>query len=338
MTGLQEAGTGLAAIRAEMARQHADARRSLDAAAAMAGRVADSVRRTGRLRLVGMGGSHCVNRCAEAVLRGYGIDAAAVVASEALYAPFPSGPATTVLTSQSGGSAEIVRFLERGDLAGCFGLTLDGDSHLARAVPSLTGHGGPEKAYAATRSLTISIALLAALAEALGHRQDALRAVLDAPATVPVEPAVATLRGAHAVVFSARTALNGIAEAGALGLLELARMPGFALEGGQFRHGPVEALAPGFGVVLMRADDEAGRLLPGIAAICVDAGVTPVVFDAGDGAPIAGCVTLRFPPARGFAAALAMLPTLQMLLIEIARTRIERVGEPLRSQKVTRVE
>ncbi len=109
MTGLQEAGTGLAAIRAEMARQHADARRSLDAAAAMAGRVADSVRRTGRLRLVGMGGSHCVNRCAEAVLRGYGIDAAAVVASEALYAPFPSGPATTVLTSQSGGSAEIVR-------------------------------------------------------------------------------------------------------------------------------------------------------------------------------------------------------------------------------------
>ncbi len=46
--------------------------------------------------------------------------------------------------------------------------------------------------------------------------------------------------------------MQGVAEAVALGILELARMPSFALEGGQLRHGPVEALGPRLGVVFVR--------------------------------------------------------------------------------------
>ena len=339
MTFDDAANTGLSLIHAEMRRQCRDAWQSLENAGDAAAEIAASLRRTGRLRLLGMGGSHCVNRTAAAVLRGYGHDAAAVVASEALYTPFPDNePVTRLLTSQSGESAEIVRILDGEDLADTFGLTLDANSRLARAVPSLIGHGGPEIAYAATRSLTISLALMAAVAEALQHPQADVRAVLQSPPAVSTEPAAETLRDCDAVIFCARGALTGIAEAGALGLLELARMPAFALDGGQFRHGPIEALRPGIGVVMLRADDATADLFPGLAAICASGGAPSVVFDASGRQPLDDCISLQFTDAAGFAAALAMLPCLQELLIAIARARVDNVGEPIRSQKVTRSE
>ena len=57
-------GTGLAMIKAEMARQHADAQSSFQGATGVARQVADSIARTGRLTLAAMGGSHWVNRAA----------------------------------------------------------------------------------------------------------------------------------------------------------------------------------------------------------------------------------------------------------------------------------
>jgi len=339
MTFDDAANIGLSRIYAEMRRQTDDARQSLENAGDVTAEIVASVRRTGRLRLLGMGGSHCVNRTAEAVLRGYGHDAVAVVASEALYAPFPDkAPVTRLLTSQSGESVEIARILDGDDLDDTFGLTLDANGRLARTVPSLIGHGGAEIAFAATRSLTISLALMAAVAEALGHSQDGVRTVLETSSAVSTEAAMATLKDCDGVIFCARGALIGIAEAGALGLLELARMPAFALEGGQFRHGPIEALRPGMGVVFLRADDETTELFSGLAGICAEAGAAPVMFDASGRKPLDGCVTLQFPAAAGFAAALATLPCLQALLIAIAKTRVENVGEPIRSQKVTRSE
>jgi len=66
--------------------------------------------------------------------------------------------------------------------------------------------------------------------------------------------------GCRAVVYSGRGVLQGVAEAVALGLMELARMPAFAQEGGQFQHGPLEMLGEGIGVVLFRpaGNDAAG--------------------------------------------------------------------------------
>ena len=52
----------LDAIFAEMRRQVEDSRRSFDAAGEIALQIAASLRRTGRLVLLGMGGSHSVNR------------------------------------------------------------------------------------------------------------------------------------------------------------------------------------------------------------------------------------------------------------------------------------
>ena len=48
---------------------------------------------------------------------------------------------------------------------------------------------------------------------------------------------------------------QGNGEAIALGLTELSRLPCFALEGGQMRHGPMEMLGTRTGVVMFCAQD-----------------------------------------------------------------------------------
>ena len=162
--------SGLELIEVERARQHRDALASFEGAAAPAARVAESLRRTGRLLLIGMGGSHFVARVAEPAYRARGIDATAVVASELLAAPFPDLPRTAILTSQSGGSGEVLQYLDRpAGREERFAITLEASSALARRIPALTGVGGTERAFAATRSLMICLGLHAAVIAALGE-------------------------------------------------------------------------------------------------------------------------------------------------------------------------
>src|SRR5689334_6616315 len=105
--------SGLELLEVERARQHADALASFEAAVGAAARVAQSLGRTKRLLLVGMGGSHFVNRAVEPAYRARGIDATAITASELLAAPLPDAPRTALLTSQSGGSGEVLQYLDR---------------------------------------------------------------------------------------------------------------------------------------------------------------------------------------------------------------------------------
>src|SRR5690606_37674808 len=119
-----------------------------------------SLKRTGRLLLLGMGGSHAVGRAVEPFYRRLGIDAIAVPLSEQLGAPLALDGRTVFVTSQSGESAEVLRwFEETGGNDETFGFSLEEGSFLARAAPSLIGHGGTERAFAATRSLTVSFSL-----------------------------------------------------------------------------------------------------------------------------------------------------------------------------------
>jgi fructoselysine-6-P-deglycase FrlB-like protein len=320
----------------ELSRQHADALASFHANGAMAQRIAESLCRNRRLLLVGMGASHFANRAAEAAYRASGIDAAAVVASEILAAPLPMESRSAILVSQSGASGEILDLLGRPALKEeRFGLTLNSDSALGRALPCLLGAGGPERAFAATRSLLITLTLHAAVLAALGQAPDKVLASLKTPLHADTALAHARLADSPTFILSGRRELQGVAEAGALFLMELARVPAFALEGGQFRHGPLEALSPNLGVVLLRGADEWAEPTGKLGEICVGAGTVPVVFDASGQAPIAGAVTLAFPALEGLAAAIALLPTLQQLFIGLARQRVARVGEPLRSSKVT---
>ena len=331
--------SGLQLLQAEMGRQHGDALASFENAGPAAARIAESLRRTGRLLLVGMGGSHYVNRAVEPAYRALGIDATAVVASELLAAPLPDRPRTAILTSQSGASGEILQLMDRA--AGReerFGLTLEGGSMVAERLVSLVGAGGTEKAFAATRSLLICLALHAAVVEALGEPQEAALAHLRRPRLPPVNAAVEALAGGRTIILSGRGAFAGLAEAGALCLMELGRLPALALEGGQFRHGPLEVLSPDIGVILLRGPGESARATHRLADICFSAGSALAVLDFSGEEALPGAVTIAFPRLAGFAAAFALLPSLQRLLIDLSGRHVDRVGEPVRSTKVTGIE
>lgn len=285
-----------------------------------------------------MGGSHAVNRAVEPLYRTLGIDAVALPLSEQLGQPLPIAGRTIFVTSQSGESAEVVRwFNETGGTKETFGLTLEGNSFLARTAPSLVGSGGTELAFAATRSLTVTFALHLAILSALGEDPDTALAALKAPEDHDIAAALSALENVATVVTSGRR-LQGIAEALALGLTELSRRPCFSLEGGQLRHGPMEMLGPEIGVVLFRGMDETADLVTAMATSAVETGAPVILFDASGQAPVAGAVTIRFAPATGLAAIFAMLPVAQRLMIAFADARVENAGTPVRSTKITRSE
>jgi fructoselysine-6-P-deglycase FrlB-like protein len=338
MTSIGNRPAGLQAIDREMARQSADAIASYEDNADRAKTVVASIRRTGRLLLLGMGGSHAVNRAVEPLYRGHGIEAIAVTLSEQLGMPLPIEERTVLITSQSGESAEVLRwFAETGGTRDTFGLTLEGTSFLARSAPSLVGAGGSELAFAATRSLTVSFALHLAILAALGTDPAPVLAALKAPAEVDIEPALSAFGDVTVVVTSGRR-LQGLAEALALGLTELSRRPCFSLEGGQLRHGPMEMLGGEVGVVLFRGRDATLDLVTAMAVSAVETSAPVVVFDCSGKPPVEGATTLSFAPADGLAAILAMLPVAQRFMIAFAAARVENAGTPVRSTKITRSE
>lgn len=329
---------GLVAIDREMRRQHVDALKSFETAEATAKIIAASLKKTGALLLIGMGGSHAVGRAVEPLYRALGIDAIALPLSEQLGEPLAIANRTVLVTSQSGESVEVLRwFDETGGNSETFGLTLEDGSFLARTATSLVGAGGTELAFAATRSLTVTFALHMAILAALGEDPADAIAALSSPETPDIGPALSALSNVATVVTSGRR-LQGVAEALALGLTELSRLPCFSLEGGQLRHGPMEMLGPAIGVILFKGKDATSGLVNAMAASAIETGAPVIIFDASGEAPIDGTVTIAFKPATGLAAIFAMLPTAQRLMIAFADARVANAGTPVRSTKITRSE
>lgn len=328
---------GLIAIEAEMARQPEDALRTLDRVDPIADDLASSISRKRRLLMLGMGASHAANRAVEPLYRALGIDATALPISEQLTSPLPVEEATVLLASQSGESAEILRWLKTARGGAPFGLTLDPASTLATTIPSLVAQGGAETAFAATRSLTLTVALHATVLGRLGVDLTAARHAIAHPSEPDVSQSLAHLGGVTALVTSARR-LQGVAEAAALGLCELSRLPAFALEGGQLRHGPMEIMGPALAVILFRADEPDAALIAGMATAAHQAGSRVVVIDcSGQAAPESG-PSLVLPKAAGLASIFACLPVMQRLMVGFAAERVRDVGTPRRSSKITRTE
>lgn len=329
---------GLAAIEYEMSRQKSDARRSFLGAREQAQVIAATIRRSERLLLLGMGASHGLNRAVEPMFRDMGIDAVAIPLSEQLDHPLSIAGRTVIVTSQSGESAEVVRWLqEASPQKDCFGLTMDGGSTLARALPSLIGAGGVETGFAATRSLYVGIALFGAVLGALGADTSGMLALVDASDAPDITQAADRLNGVRAIVTSGRQ-LRGLAETLALGFCELARLPCLAIESGQFRHGPMEILGPDLGAVFFRGADATGDRVLGLAEAVAAAGARTVVLDASGKRPAAGCLTISPGRYDGLAAMVALLPISQRLMVRFAAARVADVGTPLHTRKVTRTE
>jgi fructoselysine-6-P-deglycase FrlB-like protein len=172
--------------------------------------------------------------------------------------------------------------------------------------------------------------------EHLGADLTSLKAVLEADFPVAIERAGEALRDCDVVVFAGRHVMQGIAQSGALSMMELCRVPTIGFETGQFRHGPYEFLRPGLGVILLRGAGRDKDIIPSIAATTVDAGCTTIIFDASAEAPLEGCITIELPKNNGLAAGMNMLLAFQHLNIFVAKDRITAgIGSPLRTTKVT---
>jgi fructoselysine-6-P-deglycase FrlB-like protein len=331
---MQQSGREL--LDMEMARQHADALASMQTNAGMAVRVAESMKRTGRLLMIGMGASHYANRIVEPLYRQEGFETLATTAADELTAPLPGEAWTRILVSQSGESGEIIQLLGRiEDGEDAFGMTLDPASALGRALPSLVGAGGGEVAFAATRSLTLTLALHATVLGVLSSDRGA-RQALESPVARPIEAALSELAARRAIAVAGHGVCRGLAETGALMLMELARLPALGFELGQFRHGPLELLSPELGVVLLRDTDSDEAAIRDVARATAEAGSPAVIFDCSGKDAISGATSVSFPARGELGAVLTMLPSLQLLFIGVASQRVERVGEALRSTKITR--
>jgi fructoselysine-6-P-deglycase FrlB-like protein len=338
MMNIETKPVGQRAIEAEMARQAADALATYEQVGPVGDDLAASIRRTGRLVLLGMGASHSAGRAVEPIYRELGIDAVALPVSEQLTQGLPLDGKTVILASQSGESAEILRWLQTARAGDVFGMTLNGSSTLGQAVPCLVAAGGAEVAFAATRSLTLTIALHLAALVRLGADPAPALAVLRAWPEPDVSAAVNGLSGVRTVVTSARR-LQGVAEACALGLCELSQSPAFSLEGGQLRHGPMEIMGPELGVVLFASDEPSAELVMGMARSAAEAEAKVVLIDAsGAREAIPGVTTVTLPRAQGAAAVLVTLPAMQELMVGYAADRVANVGTPRRSSKITRTE
>lgn len=328
--------TGLTRLEYEMARQHQDALSSYLGASKVAKQIADSLRSTKCLLLLGMGASHWINRTVAPLYRQANINATAEVASEFIRAPLNRLDRTTILTSQSGASGEIVRYLEQQPhLDNTFGLTMEKESPLGTSVPCLLGHGGPELAFAATRSNLVAFTLHCAILAQLGIATDQLLRLLRSDTPIETTEVEQEIAKNNMAVFVSRGFQQGIAEAGALCLMELGRIPAFSMEAGQFLHGPCEMLGPDISIILLRYKDDDNASFLRIVKNCIEAGMKPIVFDHQDGSDLTGCVVVPLPLTDELTAAAQSLITMQKAIVYAATKKVTDVGRPVRSSKVT---
>lgn len=338
-TALETRNDALELLYAEMARQMDDSRRSITQNAQLAHEIAATIKKRQSLVLLGMGGSHAVGRALAPCYRALGINAVALPLSEQLDAPLNLAQSSVIITSQSGESAEVLRWFTQGSAPeDTFGLTMEPRSSLAKLAPCLIGAGGSEIPFAATRSLTVTLALHAAVLLELGADISPVLKMLDNVSPGDTASAVATLASVSSIVTSGRSQ-QGVAEAIALGLTELSRLPCFSLEGGQLRHGPVEMLGDDVGVVMFRDAAPSAQYVTNLAQFVLETSTSPlVIFDASGLPRITGAQTIVCPTASGLAASFALLPSAQRFMVDFAASRVADIGTPLRCSKVTKVE
>lgn len=249
--------------------------------------------------------------------------------------------------SQSGESPDVVRGLEAARAGGAYALAVTNvaGSSLARAADETIELGcGPERAVAATKTFTASLAALLALTTRWAGRSDLVAALARVPEAaaralaVDVGPAVERLAAFPSTYVLGRGHTLAIAEELALKLKEVARVHAEALSTHEFRHGPVGSLEPGTPVVVVLPPTEplrshcreVGAWLEGAGASVVWVGERAGAVRPGD---VALDVGLDLPNEL---APLVQTVALQRIAVGVARARGLDPDRPKNITKVTR--
>ena len=330
--------SGIKAILNEMDAQLADAKQTLETEKAAIATFAKAVKQHKSLLLLGMGASHYANELFSFQLRKLGIKALAISASEFLYDPLPEWEGPILLTSQSGESVETVRCLQLLQTKQLFSITLNRESTIGRNSQAIVAAGGEEKAFAGTRSVTLSLVIMAGVCTHLGLGKK--RDIIDAIQTMPepleaLHAAVGALSQADQVIATGRSLFASMAHLFALGCEELSRRAVLSLETGQLRHGPMEILNEETALVIFRQDGTTGQLASSFESLQLKAGFQTVVFDASEEAEMEGAITIKFPAGEDIYTALTMMTAFQTLMIAYACTKNPYTGLPKYGSKVT---
>jgi glucosamine--fructose-6-phosphate aminotransferase (isomerizing) len=240
-----------------------------------------------------------------------------------------------VLVSQSGASTETVAALERVQGVPVVAITARGDSPLAQAAHAWLPLGPEPDTPVATLSYTATLQTLGmlsdALLEATGPVWPELPELADA-----VLAAAAELASELAGDFAAVTAVDavgggpGLASARETALLarEALRLPATGMDTREYLHGPLEAVAPGFGAVIFGRERECS-----LAASMTSFGAR--VLLVGDrNAGVSGVLVPEVPP---IAAPILQILPVQLLVDAVAALRGLSIGELRRHQDDTKL-
>ncbi len=191
-------------------------------------------------------------------------DALALESSELLYyhGALLNPQTLLVMASQSGQSVEVVKLLEqvKGRVP-VIGITNVADSPLGRQSDAVLHTRAGDESTVSTKTYTTTLAVMHLLAHALnGDSLEASTAELRRAAdqirtSLPTwqqtaEAITAALAATRYLTFVGRGPSRASAMTSALIVKESSKMPTEGLIAGQYRHGPMESVAPETGVVL----------------------------------------------------------------------------------------
>ncbi len=336
--------SGILAIDSEMNHQAEDVLRTEEEQRSMIHKLAEAIRACPQVLLLGMGASHFVNEVFAFQIRKNGIDAIAMTASEFLYDPIPVKGKIVILTSQSGESAETVKCMNILDktVASVYSVTLTKESTIAKGTQALVCSGGGEKAFAGTRSVTLSIAAFAFVAAELSEldsSQVEIAVRTELLNQESIEKAVWLLYAKQTIIATGRGLFSPLSNLFALGCEELGTKVVLCNESGTFRHGPMEVLDSGTALVVFRQSGPLGKLCESFNEVQAKSNCTLIVIDASGMEPLENAsVTIPCPQGEDIIAVLGAMNTFQTLMIAYACGKNPRTGLPRYGSKVTRTE
>jgi glutamine---fructose-6-phosphate transaminase (isomerizing) len=296
--------------------------------------------REGVLIFSGIGASwHAMAPTVQA-LRAAGRRAFAVPATELAAIEGAGVGDAYVIVSQSGASAEAVRAMER--LAGSFvvAVTAGRGSVLARDADAWLPLGSYEETAVASLSYTSTLQTLGLLCDALlevDRGADwAAMPVLARRTLEECDPQAAALAERFREVRVLDAIGGGIATgtAGEAALLvrEGLLLPATGLDTRQYLHGPLEAVAEGFGCLLFGAEREIS-----LAASLASYGAAVAVVSERSLPVPAGVSRFGLDPVIDLATPILEILPIQLLVTHLARARGRTVGELHRPQPDTKV-
>lgn len=310
--------------------------------AAAAGAFADAIAeldlerlRQGTIVFAGIGASSHALVPAVLALRAAGRRAFALQATELDDDGARSLADAFVLVSQSGASTETVAALERIRGVPMVAISARGNSPLAEAADAWLPLGPEPDTPVATLSYTATLQALGMLCDALLGETGSVWSELPALAEEVLSQSAAPVRE-RAEAFASATALEavgggpGLASARETALLarEALRLPATGMDTREYLHGPLEAVAPGFGAVVFGRERERS-----LAASMASFGAE--VLLVGDrNADVPGVALPEVPP---IAAPILQILPVQLLVDDVAERRGLTIGELPRHQDDTKV-